>query len=424
MTDVLEPYVLDVDDLAPTPGPARAAARVRPGVALACFSASAGLIHAALAPSHMGEWALEGVAFAVAAWVQLGLAAGLLLRRRSLLVIQLTILANLILIAMWAVSRTSGFPLGPHSGHPESFSFVDEVSVGIEAVLVLGAIATVARPRRRSSAPRVWRSRFAVAVPVLTIVLASAALLYPSARNHAHDAHGTGAHVHAAHGDDKGFELLANGHHAHISPAYKLDANSQRSLDAQIAITRAVARRYPTVADAEAAGYRRAGPYSPGLGAHYVLPSAESLNVDGQLDAADIGHPLSIQYDGTKPSSRVAGFMFYSMSKVEPEGFVGRNDVWHVHTNLCLRQGPNGIEAPFGADKAATKKQCDAVGGAITKQTQWMVHVWSVPGYSNPDGVFGEENPHLRCADGTYYELPPDQWAKHLTNICRSEASS
>ena len=423
MTDVLEPYAPDLDDLPPVHRPAPVASRVPAGVTLACFSASAGLIHAALAPSHMSVWALEGVAFAVAAWVQLGLAAGLLLRRRSLVVLQLTILANLVFIATWAVSRTSGFPFGPHSGHAESFSFVDEACVAIEVALVVTAIAAFARPRRRGAAPRRRGSIRATAVPVLTIVLASAALLSPSARNHAHDAHGTGAHVHAANGDDKGFALLANGHHAHISPAYKLDADSQRALDAQIAITRAVARRYPTVADAEAAGYRRAGPYSPGLGAHYVLPSAASLNVDGQLDAADIAHPLSIQYDGTEPTSHVAGFMFYSMSKVEPEGFVGRNDVWHIHTELCLRDGPNGTEAPFGADKAATKQQCDAVGGTITKRTQWMVHVWSVPGYANPDGVFGEENPNLRCADGTYYELPPDQWARHLDNICRSEAS-
>jgi hypothetical protein len=405
---------------APPPPVTPAEATSRPAITMACLSASAGVIHAALAPSHMSEWALEGIGFAVVAWVQLGLGAGLLLRRRSLTVLQGTILANLAALAAWAVSRTTGFPFGPHAGHPEAFSFVDEVCVAIEVVLVLAAFATLVGRRRFKRI--LHGGTFAFAVPLVTVALTSAALLSPSARNHAHDAHGAHAagHVHGS-ADDKGFSLLHNGHHAAIA-SYALDPASQKALDAQLAITRDVARRYPTVAAAEAAGYRRAGPYSPGLGAHYVLVSAEALDADGMLDAADIAHPLSIQYDGTSPTSRVAGFMYYSMSAVEPQGFVGRNDVWHIHTDLCLKYGPNGVEAPFGADKAATKAQCDAVGGTITKQTQWMVHVWSVPGYSNPDGVFGEMNPHLRCSDGTYYELPPGQWATHLQNICRSAA--
>jgi hypothetical protein len=43
------------------------------------------------------------------------------------------------------------------------------------------------------------------------------------------------------------------------------------------------------------------------------------------------------------------------------------------------------------------------------KQTQWMLHVWSVPGYRSADGVFAETNRRLDCPDGTFYELPPDQ---------------
>jgi hypothetical protein len=252
------------------------------------------------------------------------------------------------------------------------------------------------------------------------VLATTAALLSPSARNHAHDAHG--AHDHTVAGDDKGFSLLHNGHHAHFV-SYELDPASQKQLDAQLALTRQAARRYPTIAAAEAAGYRRAGPYLPGLGAHWVLTNGVGLNPDGVMDEDDLLHPLSLQFEGTKPTSKLAGFMYYSVSATEPVGFVGRNDVWHYHTKLCLKFIDGHIEAPFGVDLQATDAQCRAAGGEIVKQTAWMLHVWSVPDYANAkDGVFSENNRKLTCPDGTYYVLPADEWATHPLNACRSEA--
>jgi hypothetical protein len=56
--------------------------------------------------------------------------------------------------------------------------------------------------------------------------------------------------------------------------------------------------------------------------------------------------------------------------------------------------------------------------------TQYMVHVWSVPGWSNVDGgVFAEVNPYLDCEDGTYWRLPPSEWPTHLTNVCEAGAA-
>ena len=56
-------------------------------------------------------------------------------------------------------------------------------------------------------------------------------------------------------------------------------------------------------------------------------------------------------------------------------------------------------------------------------QTQWMVHVWTVPGYDNVKaGVFAEENPALACSDGTYFMLASDQWGSSPINICKSGA--
>ena len=392
-------------------------------IGLASLSASAGVIHAALTPSHMGEWALEGAGFAVAAWLQLGVAAALV-RRRSVAALQVAIVSNLAFIALWLMSRTRGFPFGPHAGHAESFSFVDEVTVTAEAALVIGAFAAIVRPCR--GVANGWQR---AVVPVIAVVAATAALLSPSARNHAHDAHGD-HHGQSAvdaklfpNGDDKGFALLHNGQHAHAEP-YKLDPASQMALDAQLAITRQVAKLYPTVAAAEGAGYHRTGPYIPGLGVHYIrFTAGTGIDTDGVLDENDLLHPLSLQFSGVSPNSELAGFMYYSVNPTEPVGFVGRNDVWHYHKNLCLALAPDHVDAPFGLDNEATNAQCEAAGGQLLKQTSWMLHVWSVPGYGNPYGVFGENSPKLACSDGSYFILPAKQWASHRLNVCAADAS-
>lgn len=220
--------------------------------------------------------------------------------------------------------------------------------------------------------------------------------------------------------DDKGLSALTNGHHHDIGPEAPLDAATRAQLTHEITLTQQVAAQYPTVADAEAAGYHRAGPYSPGLGAHYIRISGEGLNADGVMDDADLLNPMSIIYAGTAPTSPVAGFMYYSVNGPEPAGFAGPNDHWHYHTNTCIKYLPTGeIDAPFGADTDVPKDLCSQAGGNMLDVTQWMVHVWSVPGWESQQGLFGEVNPALTCPDGTYYKLPMEQWKDHPLDVCR-----
>src|SRR5262249_14166826 len=146
-------------------------------------------------------------------------------------------------------------------------------------------------------------------------------------------------------------------------------------------------------------------------------------NPSGRMDRSALLHPFAIIYDGTEPTSRVAGFMYLSLSKTEPKGFAGPNDVWHYHEQLCLDYRPNGeIDVPFGLDHQATEAQCTAAGARIIKISPWMVHVWAAPGWDDdPEvGTFGEVHTDLTCADGTYYMLPLDQWPTHHLNVCKS----
>jgi hypothetical protein len=233
--------------------------------------------------------------------------------------------------------------------------------------------------------------------------------------------HGTEA---SAADEISGFAALSNGHHGAIE-VQNLDTATQTELDAQLEITREVAEKYATVADAKAAGYRRAGPFSPGLGVHMVLENGQGLNPDGVMDDDDLRTPLSIIYSSHEDDGHIVGFMYYSSAPETPEGFAGPNDVWHFHTAVCItRAADGGIDAPYGADGDVTEAQCNKVDGSLLEQTQYMVHVWTAPGYEMPDsdgGVFGEANRKVACSDGSYHMLAIDEWPNYPYNVCTND---
>jgi hypothetical protein len=107
-------------------------------------------------------------------------------------------------------------------------------------------------------------------------------------------------------------------------------------------------------------------------------------------------------------------------STAEPEGFAGPNDHWHYHEHVCVRFLPDGsIETPFGADlPGLTQDMCTEVGGSWLAFTGYMVHVWNVPGYESPDGMFTELNPKITCPDGTYFKIPTEEIGERATT-CR-----
>lgn len=180
-------------------------------------------------------------------------------------------------------------------------------------------------------------------------------------------------------------------------PDVPLSAEERDLVALQLVQARDTAMRYPTVADAEAAGYYLAGGFAPGSGAHYVGGGLGS-------DPIDLDHPGSLIYEGVRPESKIVGLMYLGGGADAPEGFVGPNDHWHRHSNVCVKFGGanGGIEVPFPADADVTAKMCRDVGGSFMTITTWMVHAWVVPGWESPLGVFSHDNPNIRCADGTY----------------------
>ncbi|MCV7281421.1 hypothetical protein H7J88_17430 [Mycolicibacterium flavescens] len=111
----------------------RLAARL---AALASLGAS--VIHFAVVPTHWQEWMPAGLFFASVALFQLIWARAVLVRTTTL-VLAAGIMLNFGAIALWALSRTSGAPFGPHAGEAELIQAADLCALLLQIYVVMGA---------------------------------------------------------------------------------------------------------------------------------------------------------------------------------------------------------------------------------------------------------------------------------------------
>ena len=175
------------------------------------------------------------------------------------------------------------------------------------------------------------------------------------------------------------------GSHSHggVITEVALTRAERKGLAAQLIVARQTALEYPTVADAEAAGYTKVTGYVPLIGAHYIKWSL----MDGNFNVAE---PEMLLYDGTDPTSSIVGLSYYMFSDTEPSPFIGPNDHWHQHIGLCLKSG-----VVVGGE-STTQEECSRRGGVKAAASNgWMVHAWVVPGWESPQGVFSPEHPGL-----------------------------
>jgi hypothetical protein len=170
-----------------------------------------------------------------------------------------------------------------------------------------------------------------------------------------------------------GQEPVVNLHSQEPAPSNApLDSKTQTQLGAQLAAARLAARAYPTAAAAMRAGYKFAEGYEHHVGSHYYNFEA----IDGTVDP---GHPEMLLFDGNGPDARLVGLTYYVywLPTQEPDGFAGPNDHWHKHPGVCFTRG-----GPLFDPGVCIHRSDNA----------WMLHVWVIPDYESPDGVFSATN--------------------------------
>ena len=384
---------------------------------LAALSAGAGVIHFAVSGGHFDVAWTHGAFFAVVAWLQLGWAAAVVLKptRRLLLA---GAVGNALVILTWAVSRIWGVPIGPDAWTPEPMSLADALASGFEAALVVTCGALLVHPSfaQRRIAPRFGGALLGTSA--LAVAIISTVALTPSfASDHHGGGHATSeaGHAGADHEGDghTGVVISADGSsaceqagvanegnsgHGHRGPVpyTPLDDATRLELAGQVALSNQVISTYPTVKDAEAAGWRQVTPYVPCIAAHYIKSSA-------LINPFDPAEPEILLYDGTDPDSQIVGLSYLQFADKDkgPEGFAGPNDPWHVHQQLCI--GGGGVLG----DESAGPEECEARGGRVVPlENLWMTHMWNVPGWESRWGLFSSEHPDLGGVIGDINATP------------------
>ena len=184
-----------------------------------------------------------------------------------------------------------------------------------------------------------------------------------------------------------------------LKPFVPLGPADQAILTGQLSQALQAAEKFPTVASAKAAGMILAGGMAPGVGAHYqVIGASDLTSLDGTFNPSK---PASWIYASTADNAPVVGVMYESLTAQPPAGFIGPNDHWHRHSNVCVQFTAGKIAVPFAADQNVTPQECSDVHGVFMKKTVWMVHAWVVPGWESPQGVFSHDNLHVYCPGNT-----------------------
>jgi hypothetical protein len=183
------------------------------GTALVSLGAAG--IHFAVLGSHFEEWWGYGVFFAIVASLQALWALPMVYSPgRSLY--WAGAVTNAAIIGAWAITRTAGIPIGPSEGEVENAGFIDLLSVGFQALIVVVCVAMATQRQiatRRLPAAALWSATVVVAVAVMA--LTSASLVdWASAEGSGHgeaaaagDAHGQATDA-GAHSDGGGTAIM------------------------------------------------------------------------------------------------------------------------------------------------------------------------------------------------------------------------
>lgn len=200
----------------------------------------------------------------------------------------------------------------------------------------------------------------------------------------------------------------------HVEPAYDGMTKGMLSWDDCLALSQQLdaaleyAKQWPTLGDAEAAGFHRQVSYVEGMGTHHALlgdfggddvtapgydphePTFPGTALDEEFDPT---RPEFLQYGGTGPGARLVGMSWYVRTDdgLPPEGFPGDNDWWHRHHRLC-----HSVDQFRVIGEDLTDEQCANRGGVnLHLDDYWMVHAWIVDGWQTEVDVFTNHHPCL-----------------------------
>ena len=206
---------------------------------------------------------------------------------------------------------------------------------------------------------------------------------------------------HESAADDQGLSLLATGT-ARDRRGRELDAATRRALDGAAHADPRARQRVPDDRGGRGRRLPAGRTVQPGLGTHYS-PGFGQFNSDGDMDPEDIAQPDADLRRHRRPTAARRVHVHRRSQAANPRGSSDRTTTGTTTRTSASCRATACRDAVRCRRTSVTSDMCDAVGGAFIEYTGYMVHVWTVPGYESPHGVFSEINPKITCPDGTYY---------------------
>lgn len=362
--------------------------------AAALLTAGAAAIHLGVAQAHFVEWWASGALFLGASAAQSAWAVAAWTRPPVRRLLGIGAALNLGLVAIWALSRTAGIPLGPGGGAPEPVGPADLITVAMEGLatvaITVQAWTPTAGARLVGSSAR--RAMLLGAGVALAVVTASGVALAAPEPGHATepdqvtssaqtDGHlGLAAAAAEQPGTQPGPDDAAGAQHAHPNLPDTSAATPEQTAAAEklLADTIASTTAYRDLAAARAAGYdvqrawdrrsavlARMGRTSAGGRVQLVHVPNPAFRTDGRI--LDATRPETLVYAHTAAGELVlVGAMFTAERKDPPASYLPYLR-WHTHS-LCRGGGVAGLRPVDGV----------CADGTVLTESGAMAHLWFV----------------------------------------------
>ena len=218
----------------------------------------------------------------------------------------------------------------------------------------------------------------------------------------------------------------------HVDPFYEgmekgpLSFSQCETLTEEFQAALGWASQWPTLADAEAAGFHMLVGYTEGMGTHHTMlndfmmsdedfdtsaPEFPGTSLDEEFDYSQ---PDFLMIAGEQPDSELVGFawLVHAPADSPPEGFTGDNDWWHRHDSLCFQ-----IDAMLVMGEDLTEDKCSDRGGEnVALEEYWMAHAWIVRPWLTHEDVFTNHHPCL-TDEGAIEDPEDDCWLESTGHV-------
>ena len=342
---------------------------------VAALVGAVGALLLIVAPGRAADWFAEGLMLATVGVLLIAVGLAFVVSSHRSILYFVVILMTL--VAAWLViTRTAGYPFGPWSSVTPQMGPYEVLVLVLSIISLTLAIATLVVGTEHLGTPGI---RFDTLAPFAIVLVALPGLAVSKwADNGAHILGSSHTHSHTMSSTSN----MPGMDHSMMS---MMTVDERVQFGQQLDIARKAALKFPTMADARAAGWIMVGEYVTGTGQMLMDPNSNSRD-----QVFDPAVPQGLLYASSIDTAPIVGLQYnaWTSDGSTPVGFIGQDMLWHMHTGTCE------VNDSFAVvyDESVTGKACSKINGKLTNTVSWMVRAWIVPGWESSQGPLSHEN--------------------------------